>query len=170
MKQTATTNIHQKYSHLQRVLGGKNSGASRRFASRHIHQRIRQLRAAGWKLEAIAADVGRHASTVSRVLSGKITSVLSVEETKGVPWAKVLAILREVSPRPPSLNNRHEKTKGYRLSQLITRVSPWDVFPVEALEAELTGHEIPEYMLTGGMDESWHTCPSYPVNPRAIGA
>ena len=87
----------RRYTRQEARNGGIVSGASRRFEARNRHAEIRRLRAMGRTLRQIAGQVGYHASTVSRILSGKIRTCLNRAETLAT------TVLRELSPTPPMI-------------------------------------------------------------------
>ena len=90
--------VDNRYTQSQARVGGILSGASRRFNARNRHAQVRALRREGYTLRRIAATVGYHLSTVSRILSGTIKTCLTHAET--LASGPLKQVLREVTPTP----------------------------------------------------------------------
>ena len=89
-------NLPRHYTREQARNGGILRGAAQRFQARDRHAEVRRLRTLGYSLRRIAAIVGNHFTTVSRILSGKIRTCLTRSETLA---AKVL---RQLTPPLPN--------------------------------------------------------------------
>ena len=123
------------YTLEQARIGGIRSGATRRFNARERHAKVRQLRAEGLSLRAIALVVGYSAATCSRILNGKIRTCLSRSET--VAQTQPQGITRTLTPPPPHEQPGDLETEPILASVTLTKLGMWAI----RLEARLAALE-----------------------------